>query len=389
MPFWVDTILGLIMPAAVGEPFGGSTPAAQASPGTPPLVGPFVPGKSPTSPWAIHQIEQGAVIIQNFTHPNEQICTLGETALAEDTDAGLGRVKVISSADFPAPTFRARIDDEIITVYATVGGVWFCDRGTDGTKVVAHTATTAVTALLTADAVTRSVTASGGVRVVPAANIPATIPPGSLFIPQEGGLAQMSQGGLVGFGPFFGLKAPNLTRMSWFNRGAFANAAQAGSTIFVTSGADTSGFAARILEQPYRRGATVTVGVIPFIWNVSYQQVGLILRDSVGGKCSTWCTTYGNEIDASNQNGVNSAGSIFYSVPVMTHGGPLFFRYREDATYRYFGISYDNVYYWEDPVYLIRARNDWMSPDRVGVYHTNYNNATPFSYTIIHWDNGS
>jgi hypothetical protein len=156
----------------------------------------------------------------------------------------------------------------------------------------------------------------------------------------------------------------------------------------MTSGADPTSFSCRVLDQPYTPGTTVTLGIIPTIWN-STQYAGMILTDSVSGKCITWGNMYGNMLYGANQNSVTSANGAFCATTVYTNGIPLFFRYRNDGRYRYFGISYDNVFYWEDPTVCVRAYNEWIVPNRIGFFTNNYGLSYPFCASVIHWSNGN
>jgi hypothetical protein len=78
----------------------------------------------------------------------EQLANDIQTILAADLTAVATKLKPLSSAGFPAPDFRIRIDDELMLVTA-VGAEWTVSRGVEGTAAAPHQAGSPVIHLLT------------------------------------------------------------------------------------------------------------------------------------------------------------------------------------------------------------------------------------------------
>lgn len=75
------------------------------------------------------------------------------STLALGVTSGSTFIQVTSNAPFPtSPTFRVRVDDEIMVVTAVAGAVFSVTRGAEGTVAASHTAGATVTHVLTAGA---------------------------------------------------------------------------------------------------------------------------------------------------------------------------------------------------------------------------------------------
>lgn len=196
----------------------------------------------------------------------------------------------------------------------------------------------------------------------------------------------ISQGGVIS-GPVFTLVPPTLGNFTAINQGT-ATATTVGSGIYVVAPATASGENLRIWDQaipaaPY----TVTLALIPMIWEVNYHEVGICLRDSVGGRvvtfsCYSEAASLGSFVRGLKWFAPNSAASSYSQV---RHSGPstmFFLRIQDDGTNRVTSCSRDGQNFYQiDSV----SNTDWLTPDRIGFFVRADNPTYSAAMTVLSW----
>lgn len=178
------------------------------------------------------------------------------------------------------------------------------------------------------------------------------------------------------------VKATNGFPSTWVNQGtATSDVTKGGLFVYapVAGGANARLLVKTAPTAPY----TITIGVIPQVFDVNFHEMGLILRDSGSGKFVSLLTSVGVFAQGSKWTDPNTFNSSYFSIPNHIVEHIYWLRITDDATNRIYSISTNGIFF--TPLFSV-GHTDFLTPDQVGVY-VDCNNATyDAAAYFVSWD---
>ena len=193
-----------------------------------------------------------------------------------------------------------------------------------------------------------------------------------------------------GSNPFYWMPAfvrPVLADFSWINQGA-ASANNNGGLIWLSSPGDSASENLKCLVKNKTGQYTIDMFFIPTFNEQSYNQGGLVLRDSVSGKCLRFVAFQDNAGAYQSRIGVArlSNATTYYNdaaiVNTIYGNGLIGFRIVVDTIHITFLYSFDMVNYI---TLFQQGIADWGTIDQVGLCAQAYNITSPAAISCIHW----
>jgi hypothetical protein len=266
--------------------------------------------------------------------------------------------------NFPvAGNFRVIIDGEILLVTAVSGNEFTAVRAQEGTSIATHAAGVKITHIMTAGGMTQFVSDRIGFGLV--ANRPAAGQPNRIYLPSDGVGIDVDDGSvwrtLSGVAP---TTTPILTDFTWVNQGG-ATATQTNQCIdfnMPPSGSDQLRFLAK---APSTSPTDVTISFQALLHSLTFNSVGMYLYDTGTGSLLSYMLEYDAIVTYKRWNSVTAFnGEPNTNVRLrQVQNSPLYLRYREDATDRFFMASIDN-YNWI--TLHTESRTAFITVDRIG-----------------------
>lgn len=299
---------------------------------------------------------------------------------------------VVDASPFPSSgNFRIIIDSEIMLVTAVSSNTFTVTRGIEGTSAASHSNSADVKHVLTAAAMDafRSDNIASGTY----ASLPSAAKAGRIYLPTDSFYDQLYDNGSSWDHFFRGRKVTPPTGFSWMNQGS--------ATIVTTNGGEyletlneTDNNHLRYISYPSPTFEK-TLCCIPNIpvGTQGYPNVGLAISD--GTKIITMGIGWRADSSASSPNnyrgsymevirwsGVSTfnAESFVYNT---SYFGPIWMKFRDDNTSRYFKVSYDGTNFI---TVFSESRTNYFTPTRLGYYVNSANASLYTGITILGWD---
>ncbi len=315
----------------------------------------------------------------------EAYSTLGASTLSGSYTSGGGSLSVASAASFPASgNFRVRVDNEIFKVTAVAGTTFTVTGAQEGTSAANHSSGAVITEVVTAlsvDAIRGDQCQTGAVASAVANKS------GNLYFPNNCSALLRDTGAvMVPFGPLYPLADPTLQSYAWINQST-GSVTVVGNTIFL-QGVATSSQSLTIRKfsapgTPY----TMTVGIIPALFNVNFGQAGVLFRESSSGKLSALALNYDNTrqgtvlaADKWTDPTTYSGASYTLTANILLPQSLVWLRIADDGSNRLYSFSTDGLNFRQ--VFSV-GRTDFLTANEIGFFtNANQSNVVP-AMTVI------
>jgi hypothetical protein len=254
--------------------------------------------------------------------------------------------------------------------------------------------------------VTIASSGGGGIVTTVAASRPsASSYNGFIYVPSDGGLVQTSNGTIWSSLPLTGFQCVAPPAASTFTTanfgGGFARTlvddSYSNSLIMTETGTGSTAEVNGVAMIAYPSAPfTLTIGMqVLSNVGVGYTYAGLTIRNSSTGGFFTapayaWVGSSGPQLIGFHWSALNGGGTAVYSNPIFNNVGKLFYRFRDDGTYRYAEISDDG--YWWGPAFNASnwSNTDFITPNQIGLLsgqsvNSVVNGIVRARYRIFHW----
>lgn len=319
---------------------------------------------------------------------NNKRTTLASVVVDSDTS-----IVVSNNANFGSTVgYRVKVNTEVMLVTSKTGGTtWTVTRGVEGTPILNHNAGTEVRHILTAGGLKQAFDdryLTGTYASLPAAGIA-----GRKYYSTDSPYTLLDDGtNWLHFVNNMMVTPPVYGDYTWVNQSVgTATAAKGGIYMEATTDNGTAQNNMALVKTAPNTPYSIVVGYIPYWPFDPFGVFGLIWRNSGSGNYqivrigtsnggSNFVQTYLENFNSPN----SEQGNAFFRDFPMIGRPPVYVKIVDDGTNR-------KIYYGSNPFtfpleYFSTARTTFVTPNQVGVFINNYNQAEACHF--IHWKEG-
>jgi hypothetical protein len=227
---------------------------------------------------------------------------------------------------------------------------------------------------------------SGGGNVIttgPIGSEPGSAASGDLYLPNNSYIIERYSGSnWAQWGPSFPFTPPVLSDFTWVNQGSATTDTTYGGVYLSAPGAGSDSL--RILKKaapstPY----TITIAMIPQLFNASHAEAGFVWRQSSNGALVTSQVYWGGGVEVSKWSSPNAYNSDYLAVGIYPFGQIQFLKMQDDGTNRIVSWSTDGQHWFQ--ISSI-SRTDFITADEVGFFVNAANATYPAGMTLLSWE---
>jgi len=213
------------------------------------------------------------------------------------------------------------------------------------------------------------------------ASRPAASNAGDLFLPSDGFVLERDTGtAWVPWGPIFPMVPPVLGDFTWVNQGtATADDTYGGIHLLApaVSGDQLRSLVKSAPATPY----SIVACFIPLVFNVNYNHVGILWRQSSDGKLIvvSFAQDGGISINKFSSSTLWNSSYLNQTRPSLT---PVWMKLEDNGTNRVVSLSPDGKHWIS--VHSV-SRTDFLTADQVGFYADSNHGTYPCSILLLSW----
>ena len=276
-------------------------------------------------------------------------------------------------------TFRALIDAEILAVTSISGSTWTISRGQEGTTAASHSTGAAVNLIVTAAAL----------NALPCIHSNGTEISNRRTLNFINGTVADNSGSnrcdiTLPLTPYYSaVQPPAASAFTWVNQGSATSTTTSRgvllSNLTPTGGHNLTALTVSTPTPPY----TLTARLVNTWLGTAYQEIGLVLHDSVSGKLKSWafCQDSGGLfLGQFDWNSPTSYSANNYYQYVINDD--YFLRIADDSTNHIFSYSRDGEHF---VVLFTQSNTAFLTADSIGFYTDPGSGSAAMSSHLISW----